>query len=182
MLCLHPVPCIRGFPRARLPCEDSRMSPQRRRTPRTRRGPLNEPPPYSSRVFLVSLAERRFFLALQRAVSPHLHVCPKVRVADVILCPAALWKRFGGAISQKHFDFVLANPQSLRVACCIELDDSSHEKLSRRTRDAFLNETLHAADVPLLRFRARASYDSDALRRRIFATLRRASRVRPSSE
>ena len=157
------------------------MSPQRHRPPRRTRRILGEPPPYSSRVFLVSLAERRFFLALQRAVSPHLHICPKVRVADVILCPPALWKRFGGAISQKHFDFVLANPQSLRVACCIELDDSSHQRLSRRTRDAFLNETLHAADVPLIRFRARASYDSDALRRRIFATLRRAARLSPST-
>ena len=157
------------------------MSPQRHRPPRRTRRILGAPPPYSSRVFLVSLAERRFFLALQRAVSPHLHICPKVRVADVILCPPALWKRFGGAISQKHFDFVLANPQSLRVACCIELDDSSHQRLSRRTRDAFLNETLHAADVPLIRFRARASYDSDALRRRIFATLRRAARLSPST-
>ncbi len=158
------------------------MQPRRARRARRRRAvrDLNAPP-YTSRIFLVSLAERRFFLSLQAAVSPYLHVCPKVRVADVILCPPQLWKRYGGAISQKHFDFVLANPSSLRVACCIELDDSSHEKLSRQTRDRFLNETLHAAEVPLLRFRARASYDSDAVRRRIFATLRRADRIRTRS-
>jgi hypothetical protein len=134
--------------------------------------------PYSSRVFLLSLAERRFFLALRDALSPHFHICPKVRVADVIHCPPDLWKRFGGAISQKHFDFVLAHPDSFRVGCCIELDDSSHEQRERRARDAFLDASLRAARVPLLRYRVRRDYDIEALRRRIFATLRRAASTR----
>lgn len=134
--------------------------------------------PYSSRVFLLTLAERRFFLALREALSPYFHICPKVRVADVIHCPPDLWRRFGGAISQKHFDFVLAHPESFRVACCIELDDSSHQQLSRRNRDAFLDASLLTAQVPLLRYRVRREYNCEALRRRVFATLRRAARTR----
>jgi hypothetical protein len=98
-------------------------------------------------------------------------------VADVIHCPPDLWRRFGGAISQKHFDFVLAHPESFRVACCIELDDSSHEELSRRKRDAFLDASLLTARVPLLRYRVRREYNCEALRRRVFATLRRAART-----
>jgi len=129
-------------------------------------------------VFLLTLAERRFFLALRESLSPYFHICPKVRVADVIHCPPDLWNRFGGAISQKHFDFVLAHPKSFRVACCIELDDASHEQRARRNRDAFLDSSLRAARVPLLRYRVRRDYDLEALRRRVFATLRREARTR----
>ena len=54
----------------------------------------------------VSLAERRFFLALQQAVSPHLHVCPEVRVADLTLCPStpARWHSVPrGAWHRAHY-------------------------------------------------------------------------------
>lgn len=100
----------------------------------------------------------------------------------MIHCPPDLWKRYGGAISQKHFDFVLAHPTSLRVACCIELDDASHEQTARRKRDAFLDESLRTAGVPLLRYRVRRDYDVEAVRHRVFATLRRAARPRPPSK
>jgi hypothetical protein len=146
-----------------------------RRSISRRSSPSGEPLPYLSRTFLASLAELRFHHALSAALPEWLLVCPKVRVADVISCSEEDWKRgFGGAISQKHFDFVIASRESLRIACCIELDDKSHERPERERRDAFLDAALDGAGIPLLRFQARAEYDSNSIRRRILSELQRA--------
>ncbi|NCC23555.1 MAG: DUF2726 domain-containing protein, partial [Alphaproteobacteria bacterium] len=50
-----------------------------------------------------------------------------------------------------HLDFVLIDPASGAVRLCIELDDASHARRDRRARDAFLNEAMRRAGVPLLR-------------------------------
>jgi len=121
----------------------------------------NPPPlPYRSRRYLVTQAERRFFHALQAAIGERYRIAPKVRLADLIHCSTREWRTgFGGAISQKHVDFVLVSPETLRILLCIELDDRSHERESRRARDAFLNEALLAGGIPLLRIRAASSYE-----------------------
>ena len=80
---------------------------------------------------------------------------------------------FGSLISSKHYDFVLADPESLTVALCIELDDRSHDRPERRERDDFLNRATKGAGVLLLRVPARQSYDPAELRLRVLKALER---------
>jgi len=83
----------------------------------------------------------------------------KVRLADVIDCPGAVWRMgYGRLIAQKHLDFVLIDPATTRVRAAIELDDRSHARGDRRGRDRFVEAAMRAAGVPLIRLPAKSAY------------------------
>ena len=134
------------------------------RGPRYPRGPL----PYYSRGHLLSKGEAAFYHALRRALPPDLAIAPQVRVSDVLGCDAAAWRQgFGGRISQKHVDFLLVDARTTAFVLVIELDDRSHDRRDRRARDDFVDRALAAADLPVLRIPAAATYDVADLRDRI---------------
>lgn len=111
---------------------------------------------------LLSQGETAFYRALLAAVSEHYLVVPKVRVADVLKVAGSVQRKRQTAafnrIAMKHFDFVLCDPRTLAFVGAIELDDRSHNRSDRASRDSFLNEAAAAAKLPLHRFRARAHY------------------------
>ena len=129
--------------------------------------------PYSSRVSLLSPGENAFFAALTQAVRGDWLIMSKVRLADIVTCSRSKWKRgFGGAISQKHIDFVLCDKADCAFVLAIELDDRSHDAPHRQERDHFVDGVFATAAVPLLRVRARSHYDVDFIRRLIDWALR----------
>ena len=86
----------------------------------------------------------------------------------MVHCPRNLWETLHGRrISQKHLDFVLYDRTDARVIAAVELDDRSHDRRDRRERDEFVDRTLVAAGVVLIRFRAAANYDPMLIRRHI---------------
>ncbi|MDB5171323.1 MAG: hypothetical protein JWN51_96 [Phycisphaerales bacterium] len=132
-------------------------------------GPL----PYFSREFLLSRGESVFYHALRRALPGQLMICPKVRLADVINCSGDAWKAgFGGKISQKHVDFVLADLDTTAIALVIELDDRTHQRRDRAERDTFVDRAFAAAGIPMLRVPAAASYDVKALRSQLLERMK----------
>ena len=97
----------------------------------------------------------------------------KVRLADVIYCTDRTWsKGYRQRISQKHLDFVLYDTATKRILLAIELDDRSHEKAHRKARDEFVDRSLAAAGVPLLRIRAASMYYAQWLRLAIDRAMR----------
>ena len=122
--------------------------------------PGEERLPYYSRKFLLSRGEMAFYRVLVRALPPGVVICPKVRLADLINCPGDAWRAgYGGRISGKHVDFVLADAGTLGIRLVIELDDRSHQRSDRRDRDSFVDRAFEAAGIPILHVRAAASYD-----------------------
>jgi len=98
----------------------------------------------------------------------------KVRLADLVSCSATEWRTgYGGAISQKHVDFVLCEPDTTRFILAIELDDRTHDSEDGQRRDRFLNEVLASVGIRLLRVRARSYYPLPALRSLVHEALRR---------
>lgn len=149
---------------------------RRRRWGGKRRRGVSQRLPYASRGTLLSRGEAAFYAPLQEAVGSRYLIMCKVRVADVLMCSETDWHRgHGGAISQKHLDFVLCEGVSTRIVLAIELDDRSHAADHRRRRDAFLNEALRAAGVPLLRIRARARYSAEIIGRLVARAVRESS-------
>jgi ssDNA-binding Zn-finger/Zn-ribbon topoisomerase 1 len=61
-------------------------------------------------------------------------------------------------ISAKHFDFVLCDKKNLSVVCAIELDDKSHLQKKTIARDKLVNSACNTAGLPLVRFKAKATY------------------------
>lgn len=120
---------------------------------------------------IMSAAELRFYRILDPLVPANLRLGTKPRLGDLIDVDPALqqkdssWKaRFGAPIWSKHIDFVLFDPINAEIALCIELDDSSHQTAEAKSRDAFKDKALAAADLPLLRIPVQRHYDTAALR------------------
>jgi len=96
----------------------------------------------------------------------------KVRLADIVTCTDAEWRRgLGRAIAQKHLDFILCDRSTTRFVLAIELDDRSHERRDRRQRDLFVDQVLAQAGIRLIRFRARSRYSAWAIREHILTVL-----------
>ena len=127
-----------------------------------------EAPRYSQRKLFLTPAERSFYGVLAQAVGTQYRLHTKVRVADV-LEPVkgqgrSNWQRAFNRISSKHFDYVLCNPDSMRVEMAIELNDKSHAKDSRKRRDEFLLQACNSAGLKLLSFEAKRAYSIEELR------------------
>lgn len=123
-----------------------------------------QPVRYRPRHFLLTKNEAAFFRVLNALVADRYQISCKVRLADIVTCDDADWKRgHANRISQKHIDFVLNCPESSRIVAAIELDDSSHECPERRARDAFLNRLFWQVGVILIRVPAKWDYDFDVV-------------------
>lgn len=119
---------------------------------------------YRARRHLLSPTELGFARALRQALPPEIHVCAKVRLADVIQAPSGKnWRTATNRIQSKHLDFVLMDGSSARILAAIELDDRSHQQETRKERDDFVQKALASAAVPLLRVRAAQNYDHQML-------------------
>ncbi len=157
----RPAPIRERRPSSWVPPERSRSTRYRdaRRTRKATRLP------YRPRRALLSPGELAFYRVLLLAVRERWTISVKLRLADVIWCPPALWKSASGArVSQKHLDFVLYDRQTTAVVLAIELDDRSHARRERKLRDAFVDDVLAKCHVRLLRVRAAWHYDVDELR------------------
>ncbi|HEX5788021.1 MAG TPA: DUF2726 domain-containing protein [Woeseiaceae bacterium] len=111
---------------------------------------------------LLTPGELEFFRVLVRAVGDEYAVFAKVRVADVLLPDRRQEKPARQAsvdqICARHFDFVLCDPDTLRVAAVVELNDPVQGHPRRRERDAFLRCACESAGLRLIEVEARGSY------------------------
>ena len=110
---------------------------------------------------LLSAVEERFFRVLHAVSADRVHIVCKPRLADFIQHTDG----FAGfnAISQKHIDFLVCRPADWMPMLAIEVDDSSHNRADRRTRDTFVNNLFAHIGVPLLRLGVKEVDDMQAL-------------------
>jgi len=130
---------------------------------------------YRKRAVLFSPAETRFLLSLEEAISHKYRVFGKVRVADVITpkkgSNRSNWQIAFNKISAKHFDYILCSKEELVVVAAVELDDKSHGSKKAKARDALLEDACSSANLKLIRFSAKSSYDIRTINDRIEASL-----------
>ena len=130
----------------------------------SRRRLLSNSYPYTAARSILTPGELAFLPVLRQAVPPGVEICPKVRLADVLICPEDFWDEHGWRVSSKHLDFVLADDETLAPLLCVELDDASHHDRDRQRRDQFLDEALAAVGLPLLHVRAMRQYPLEELK------------------
>jgi ssDNA-binding Zn-finger/Zn-ribbon topoisomerase 1 len=120
--------------------------------------------PYLLRDDFLSPAELSFYKVLQLAVRGRATVLAKVNLADVFFVARPNENQsYRNKIDRKHVDFLLCDPATMKPRCGIELDDSSHARRDRQDRDEFVDQVFDVAELPLLRFPARANYDLNAI-------------------
>jgi len=111
---------------------------------------------------VVSPWEHSVLPQLLRQLPPGIHLCPQVRLADLLsiteLDPAARRAALN-RVASKSVDFVVADIASGEALLVVELDDSSHLRPDRQARDVFVNEVLRGAGIPIARFRPGETVD-----------------------
>lgn len=131
--------------------------------------------PYAPATSLLTAGERAFARVLHEAVGEDFRICPKVRLADVIVVRSGIShkhrNRSFAQICGKHLDFVLCDPETFEVVAVIELDDRSHREAARRERDAFVDQAITAAGLPILHMPAQRSYSARKLRSQVLDLL-----------
>ena len=106
--------------------------------------------PYRLRDDFLSPAEFSFYKVLSSDVGPQLTIQSKVRLADIFFVAHLNENRsYFGKISQKHLDFLVCDPVTMKPIFGIELDDSSHQRNQRVERDKFIESVCEAAGLPL---------------------------------
>jgi hypothetical protein len=122
--------------------------------------PADQPLPYRVSDDFLSPAELSFYRVLSLAVGQDAVICPQAGLGAIFFVPKGNERFYGhwNRIAAKRIDFLLCDPGTMRPLAGIELDDGSHRQEARQERDAFVAEVFEAAQLPLLRFPARAAY------------------------
>jgi hypothetical protein len=117
--------------------------------------------PYRLRDDFLSLTEFSFYKVFSSIYGTRLTVQSKVRLADVFFVarPHENYNAFN-RIAQKHLDFLVCDPVTMKPLLGVELDDASHQREDRQERDAFVEEVCKAAGLPLLRMLVRREYNT----------------------
>jgi hypothetical protein len=118
---------------------------------------------YKPQAQLFTATEKKFLSVLESIAGDELKIFGKVRVSD-ILTPdvnkfekGSSWHWLFSQISQKHIDFVITD-QNLNLLCAVELNDPSHQRKDRKTRDQFILEAFQSANVPLVMINTQHKY------------------------
>ncbi|MDQ2809812.1 MAG: DUF2726 domain-containing protein [Chloroflexota bacterium] len=122
----------------------------------------------------ISRDEREFFRVLSQAVAARYVIFSKVGLGSLFDVPrlagATDWKT-RGQFSQKHVDFLLCDPNTLKPILGIELDDRSHRRPESRARDKIKDDVFRFAKLPLLRIDTQHTFVVEDIAARIAAKL-----------
>lgn len=117
--------------------------------------------PYHLSDRFLSPTELSFYQVLKQYIDNRVVICPKVGLKDFFFVGKESGKdylKYFGKISQKHVDFLLCDPKSMKPICGIELDDSSHTSKKSNHRDQFVEKLYNEAQFPLVRFSSKSGY------------------------
>ena len=93
-------------------------------------------------------------------------VWPQVNVSSIIESVGSdsqqRMKAFN-RICRKSVDYVIVNQKTRETILCIELDDYTHNRNSRKERDDFINAVFNNVGIPLLRVKAELNYNFDEI-------------------
>ncbi len=70
-------------------------------------------------------------------------------------------------IAEKHVDFLLCNPQTIKPLVGIELDDEGHQQRGRKDRDEFIKKVFEVAGLPLIHIPVQPRYNAHELEKRL---------------
>lgn len=118
--------------------------------------------PYFKNPYFISYAERKFYKVLEQIVSSNYYVFTQVSLGSLLKVDKSgkeYWE-YMNKISRKSVDFVIADKTNFDALIVIELDDRSHSLYKRQDRDRFLKEALESANIQLIRFTVKNTYNT----------------------
>ena len=133
---------------------------------------------FELRPYLLTKGENAFLPALEQAIGNQFRLAMKVRLGDLVAVRGNDSKAWTARNKtwQKHVDFVLCTHYPVKPVLVIELDDALHDEPHGQSRDAFVDECLDGAGLPILHQPCRQAYDVKQLAADIRARLESLSR------
>lgn len=107
------------------------------------------------RKYLLTKNELEFYKYL-KIIADELNLCvlSKIRLADLIEVYShknnSEYFKYFGKIKAKHIDFALAKKENLEIILLIELDDFSHNRQDRKSRDKFIDKICKQCNYKIL--------------------------------
>ncbi|MCC5855717.1 MAG: DUF2726 domain-containing protein [Idiomarina sp.] len=141
------------------------------------------PYPYKKRQeSFFSATEDSFLNLLERACGSDYRIFTKVRLGDVVSVREQglsmnARRDAQQKINTRLLDFVLCDRNTMRVVAVVELEPEQPNN-GQTKRNWFLKNSLSAAGIPFLRFKARPGYRAEELGDFIQAKIRQADYVR----
>ena len=120
---------------------------------------------YKRKSCILTQTENDFYAQLCNALNSSgldVIVWPQVNVSSIIESVGKdsqqRMKAFN-RICRKSVDYVVVNQRTRETILCIELDDYTHNRNSRKERDNFINAIFNNVGIPLLRIKAEPNYN-----------------------
>lgn len=140
------------------------------------------PYPYKLKdVALCTAQEDQFLTLLNKAVGQEFRIFTKVRLSDLVSVRGGLSstarKDAQTKANQRILDYVLCDIHTMQIKAAIELEPTQ-SSLNQQKRTLFLKNTLAAAGLPFLRFKAKPGYRVAELHDYIHGKIRQAQHVR----
>jgi hypothetical protein len=104
---------------------------------------------------IMTKSEMDFFWTLNKVVNDRYFIFPQVHLSALLdhKVVGQEWKYAFYHINAKSVDYVLCSKTTLQPLYAIELDDPSHDRVDRITRDIEVERIFNEASIPLVRFR-----------------------------
>lgn len=140
------------------------------------------PYPYKPKqATLCSAVEAQFLTLLEKSVGDDYRVFTKVRLSDVVTVRNGISRSAMRSAEQKAgqqvLDFVLCDIKTMQVKAAIELEPAQAGNQQVK-RNWFLKNTLTAASIPFLRFKAKPGYRVADMREYINGKIMQAEHTR----
>lgn len=123
--------------------------------------------PYLKKEYLLTRAEKDFYFVLSEILGNDYLIFSKVRMADLLYLPKGIGRRnfysYQNKIQSKHVDFLICDKANIKPLVVIELDDSSHLKADRISRDELVDSIFQNAKLPIVHIKVSANYDKEDL-------------------
>jgi very-short-patch-repair endonuclease len=118
--------------------------------------------------YFVSNAEADFFRVLRKVVGDQGHVLAQVSLRQLLWFPGNNQSNPGrqtwqNKVAAKTVDFVVCDVATLKPLVVIELDEPSHSRADRQTRDEQVDSILDAAGMPVIRVLTSRAYNTREL-------------------
>jgi hypothetical protein len=115
--------------------------------------------PYKKKGELMTKAEKEFFDVLEKVVNNRYYIIPQVKISNLaVVSGTRNYKTYLNKIDRKTVDFVLFDKQFLPVVV-VELDDSSHNDLSRKKRDNFVDMVMKKIGLKIVHIKTAYKYN-----------------------
>lgn len=111
---------------------------------------------YRAKASMMSQREAVFFKTLTEIFNQKGYVIPQVHLSALLdhKIKGQNWKNAFRHINGKSVDFVLLSKETLQPICAIELDDYTHNRADRITRDSEVERIFREAKIPLARLQS----------------------------